>query len=342
MSEAKDFATILERVNAGEHLDAAATAQAFEAIMTGKVPKEQLAAFLSAPAMRAPSVAELTGAVRALRTKMKTVTASSFAIDLCGTGGDQAGTLNISTACAFVVAAAGVPVAKHGNRNMSSKSGAADVLEALGAKIDGDADTAMACLRDASVCFLFAQVYHPAIKHAAPVRRELGFRTIFNLIGPLSNPARVKRQLVGVYGREWIEPIALALKELGTDKAWVVHGGDGLDEMTTTDITYAAVLENGRVTLREVSPRELGLTRATLASLKGGTAEANAEAIRKLFAGARGAYRDIVLLNSAAALVIAGHANDLKTGANMAANAIDRGQAAKTLEKFVAATQNAA
>ncbi len=340
MSDA--FSPILERVSGGETLDATTSTRAFDEIMAGRVNEEQLAQFLTVLAQRKPSVAELTGAARSLRAQMTTITASAYAIDLCGTGGDAAGTLNISTACAFVVAGAGVPVAKHGNRNMSSKSGAADVLEALGAKIELAPDEASAILRDTGICFLFAQTYHPAMRHAAAVRKKLGFRTIFNLLGPLANPARVKRQLVGVYAKEWIEPLALVLRELGTDKAWVVHGGDGMDELTTTDISHVAVLEAGKVSVKELSPRELGLNRATLSSLKGGLAETNAAAIRKLFEGEHGAYRDIVVLNSAAALVVAGHAPDLKTGAAMAMTAIDKGQAKRTLEKFVAASQNAA
>jgi anthranilate phosphoribosyltransferase len=336
------FSPILERVSGGEMLDAPTSTRAFDEIMAGRVSEEQLAQFLTVLAQRKPTIAEITGAARSMRAQMTTITASAYAIDLCGTGGDAHGTLNISTACAFVVAGAGVPVAKHGNRNMSSKSGAADVLEALGARIELSPEQASACLRDTGICFLFAQTYHPAMRHAAAVRKQLGFRTIFNLLGPLSNPARVKRQLVGVYAKEWIEPLALVLRDLGTDKAWVVHGGDGMDELTTTDISYVAVLEAGKVSLREISPRELGLHRATLSSLKGGLADANAAAIKRLFEGEHGAYRDIVILNSAAALVVAGYANDLKTGAAMAAGALDKGLAKRTLEKFVAASQNAA
>ncbi len=335
MSE-DEFSVILKRVTEGETLNGETSARAFDLIMSGQVGETPLAAFLAALAVRKPTVAEIVGAARAMRANMTTVDAGENAIDLCGTGGDAHGTLNISTACAFVVAGAGVQVAKHGNRNMSSRSGAADVLEALGARIDLGPAGVAACLQQANVCFMFAQTYHPSMKYAAEVRRALGFRTIFNLLGPLANPARVRRQLVGVFAREWIEPLAQALKELGCDKAWVVHGGDGLDEMTTTDLTHVAVLEGGRITLKEVSPRELGLNRATLSSLKGGTAVENAAALKSLMGGAHGAYRDIVLLNSAAALIVAGVANDLKTGAAMAATAIDKGQAGRALEKFVA------
>ena len=341
-TSAAAFSPILSRVTGGETLDAETSTRAFDEIMAGRVSEDELTQFLTMLANRKPTVAEITGAARSLRAQMKTITASAYAIDLCGTGGDAHGTLNISTACAFVVAGAGVPVAKHGNRKMSSKSGTADVLEALGAKIDMTPESASACLRDTGVCFLFAQAYHPAMKHASAVRQKLGFRTIFNLLGPLVSPARVKRQLIGVYAKEWLEPMAQVLRELGTDKAWIVHGGDGMDELTTTDISHVAVLEAGRVTTREISPRELGLHRATLSSLRGGQAADNAAAMNRLFAGEHGAYRDIVVLNSAAALVVAGHAPDIKTGAAMAATALEKGLAKRTLEKFVAASQNAA
>jgi anthranilate phosphoribosyltransferase len=334
MSE--DFSPFLKRVAGGEALDAEASARAFATIMAGDVGEMQIAAFLTALAVRKPSVAEITGAARAMRGAMKTVEAPSSAIDLCGTGGDGHGTLNISTAVSFVAAACGVPVAKHGNRNMSSRTGAADVLEALGVKIDLSPEAASACLSETGLCFLFAQTYHPAMKHVAPVRRALGFRTIFNLLGPLSNPARVRRQLMGVYAKEWLEPLAQVLGALGAEKAWVVHGNDGLDEITTTDFTHVAVLDVGRVTLRTIAPEDAGLPRATLADLKGGAANENADAIRRLFDGERGPYRDIVLLNAAAALIVAGKTNELRQGASLAAKAIDEGAAKRALEKLIA------
>jgi anthranilate phosphoribosyltransferase len=337
-----DFIQLLQRVVGGETLSAEQSASAFGAIMAGAVPEPAIASLLTALAIRRPSVDEIVGAARAMRASMTSIDAPSGAIDLCGTGGDGLATLNISTACVFVVAAAGVPVAKHGNRNMSSKSGAADALEALGAQIEVGGSIASTCLRETDVCFLFAQSYHPALKLAAPIRRALGFRTMFNLLGPLCSPARVKRQLVGVYGREWIEPMALALRELGAEHAWVVCGGDGLDEVTTTDVTHVAVLENGKVSLRTVTPEDAGMPRATLRDLRGGTAQENANAIRELMAGKTGPYRDIVLLNSAAALIVAGKARDLKEGAGIAARAIDSGAARKTLERFIAASQKAA
>jgi anthranilate phosphoribosyltransferase len=335
MSTDEDFSQTLKRVAEGAKLDARISAQAFSAIVSGEVSPARMAAFLTALAVRGASVDEITGAVHAMRAAMRGVTAPAGAIDVCGTGGDGLGTLNISTATAFVVAACGVPVAKHGNRNMSSKSGAADVLEALGVRIDLEPREAEAMLRDTNFCFLFAPAYHTAMKHVAPVRRELGFRTIFNLIGPLSNPAGARRQLLGVFGREWLEPFAQVLAALGTEKAWIVHGSDGLDELTTTGVTHVAVLENGKIARREVSPEDIGLPRATLSQLKGGGAGENADAIRALLAGAKGAFRDIVLLNAAAALVVADKAGDLSAGARLAAQAIDSGRAGEVLARIV-------
>jgi anthranilate phosphoribosyltransferase len=268
-----------------------------------------------------------------MREAMTPVTAPAGAIDVCGTGGDGAITLNVSTAAAFVVAACGVPVAKHGNRAMSSRTGAADVLEELGVPIDNDADTARKALIAPGFAFLFAPAYHPAMKHVAPVRRELGFRTAFNLLGPICNPARVKRQLIGIFAEEWLEPVAHVLADLGTEKAWIVHGADGLDELTTTGITRVAVLEGGHVTIRDVTPEDAGLKRSSLVKLKGGTAEDNARAIREILAGAKNPFRDIVLLNAGAALVVADKAATLTEGVQLAASAIDEGAASRVLDK---------
>ncbi len=337
MSE--EFPETLKRLAAGERLDAEDAAAAFRAIMAGAIEPVPMAAFLTALAMRGPTVDEIAGGVRAMREAMTAIAAPEGAIDLCGTGGDGHGTLNVSTAAAFVVAACGVPVAKHGNRNMSSRTGAADVLEALGVKIDMAPAAAESCLRDVGLCFLFAPAYHAAMKHVAPVRKALGFRTVFNLLGPLSNPARVKRQLIGVYAESWIEPLAHVLGALGTEKAWVVHGADGLDELTTTDITQVAVLENGAVSRRTVSPEEIGLPRTSLEALKGGEATENAAALRALLDGAKNAYRDIVVLNAAAALVVAGKAVDLKVGAALAACAIDNGKAKAQLMQLIQSSQ---
>jgi anthranilate phosphoribosyltransferase len=329
------FAPLLKRVAEGEPLDAEESALAFSTIMSGEVSDIRIAAFLTALAVRTPTVAEIVGAARAMRGSMQTIEANPYAIDLCGTGGDGQHTLNISTANSFVVAASGVPVAKHGNRNMSSKCGAADVLEALGVRIDLDPRMASQCLREAGLCFLFAQTYHPAMKHAAPARRELGFRTIFNLLGPLSNPARVRRQLIGVYAPEWVEPLAQALAQLGSEAAWVVHGG-GMDELTTTGPSSVAILENGKVRVTEIAPEDAGLPRAELSDLRGGSAAENAAALTRLLDGEPGPYRNVVLLNAAAALMVAGKAETLKAGAALAAQAIDTGAARRTLGLLIA------
>ena len=302
-------------------------------MMSGSVSEMRMAAFLTALAVRGPSVAEIAGAARAMRAAMTKVEAPGNAIDVCGTGGDGAGTLNVSTATAFVVAGCGVAVAKHGNRAMSSRTGAADVLEALGVPINLNAEAAGKSLRNPGFAFLFAPSYHPAMKNVAPVRRDLGFRTVFNLLGPICNPAGVKRQLIGIFAPEWLEPVAHVLAELGTEKAWIVHGADGLDELSTTGPTHVAMLEDGRVTLRNIVPEDAGIERTSLAALKGGTAEDNARAIRELLSGAKGAFRSIVLLNAAAALVAAGQAANLKDGVAQAAEAIDKGRAAAALEE---------
>ncbi len=328
-----DFAASLKRLAAGGRLTAEEAADAFGAMMAGAVSEIRMASFLTALQVRGPTVPEIAGAARAMREAMTVVDAPPSAIDVCGTGGDGMGTLNVSTAAAFVVAGAGVPVAKHGNRAMSSRTGAADVLEALGVPITLDAGAARGALAKPGFAFLFAPAFHPAMKHVAPVRRELGFRTIFNLLGPLCNPARVRRQLIGIFAEEWLEPVAHVLAELGTEKAWVVHGSDGLDELTTTGVTRVAVLENGHVTLLDVAPEDAGLARAKLAALKGGTAEENASAIRDLFAGAKNAYRDIVVLNAGAALVVADRAKSIAEGVALAAEAIDKGRAAAALEQ---------
>jgi anthranilate phosphoribosyltransferase len=334
MSDAQDeFGAILKRAASGEQLAAADASAAFAAMMSGAVSEMRMAAFLTVLAVRGPSVAEIVGAARAMRAAMTKIEAPRNAIDVCGTGGDGAGTLNVSTATAFVVAACGVPVAKHGNRAMSSRTGAADVLETLGVPINLDAEMARKSLVSPGFAFLFAPSYHPAMKNVGPVRRDLGFRTVFNLLGPICNPAGVRRQLIGIYAREWLEPVAQVLADLGTEKAWIVHGSDGLDELSTTGPTRVAMLENGQVTVRDVVPEDAGLPRATLAALKGGTAEDNARAIRDLLGGAKSAFRDIVLLNSAAALVVAGGASNLRDGVARAADAIDTGRAATALEQ---------
>jgi anthranilate phosphoribosyltransferase len=334
----ESFARLLKRVADGELLPSEDAAIAFGAIMDGGVSDVSIAAFLSVLAVRRPTVEEIVGAALAMRAKMSSVESVKGAIDLCGTGGDGHGTLNVSTACTFVVAGAGVPVAKHGNRNMSSRSGAADVVEALGAQIDLDPTRSTACLKATGVCFLFAQAHHPAMKNVAAVRRALGFRTIFNLLGPLANPARVARQLVGVFAEEWLDPMAEALRRLGAERAWVVHGEDGLDEISISAATNVAVLEDGRMRRRRIEPEEVGIVRVGIAEIAGGTAAENAQAIRHLLEGRRSAFRDIVLINSAAALCVAGVANDLQKGMALAEASIENGRARAALDAFVAQT----
>lgn len=342
MSSPDAFKHALDRLNNGATLSADESAQAFGAIMAGDIEPEQMAAFLTALAKRATTVEEITGGVRAMRAAMRPIAAPANAIDLCGTGGDGHNTFNISTATGFVVAACGVPVAKHGNRGASSRSGTADVLEALGVKIDLEPRAAELCLAETNFCFLFAPHYHMAMKHVGPVRKQLGFRTIFNLIGPLANPAQVKRQLMGVFSLEWIETLAHVLKELGSEKAWLVHGADGLDELTTTAVTHTAILSGGKVSRREVTPEEIGVPRVSLAALKGGDAKDNAAALLRLLGGERGAFRDIVLLNAAAALIVADKVNDLRAGALMAADVIDSGAAERVLSRVAALSQKEA
>ena len=326
--------TLFAQVIGGGTLDEAAAAEAFDAIFAGRIGEDALAAFLRAMSQRKPTVAEIAGAAKSMRANMRCIEAPPDAIDLCGTGGDGHDTLNISTAVSFVVAGAGVPVAKHGNRSATSRSGAADVLETLGVKIDLAPEDAQRCLDKAGSCFLFARNFHPAMRHVAAVRSRLGMRTIFNLLGPLSNPARVRRQLVGVYAREWLEPMAQVLDALGAERAWVVHGADGLDELTTTGETHVAALDDGAVAAFTVtSPAP-----AALADLKGGDAVQNARAIRHLLDGAPGPFRDIVLLNAGAALVIAGKARRLADGAQLAEAAIVSGEARRALERLIEAS----
>ena len=337
-SASVDFPAALAVVQGGETLDAEASARVFETIMSGSVADADLIAFLTAQALRGPTVPEIVGAVKAMRAGMRPVSAPSGAIDLCGTGGDGHGTLNISTAVSFVVAGAGVPVAKHGNRSATSKSGAADILEALGVKIDLEPKRASQVLAETGIVFLFAQVHHPAMRHVGAVRKAIAIRTIFNLLGPLASPARVKHQLVGIYDKKWLLPYAEALKALGSSRALVVHGADGLDELTTTAVTYFSRLENGQISVGEIAPEEAGLRRATLNDLKGGSAADNAAALVRLFNGEKGAYRDIVLLNAAAALMVSDRAKDVKEGVVLAAQSLDSGAAGAKLDALIVAS----
>jgi len=286
--------------------------------------------------VRGETVDEITGAVTTMRTKMLAVKAPPDAIDVVGTGGDASGSFNISTCAAFVVAGVGVPVAKHGNRALSSKSGAADVLQALGVKIDRNAEQVGRCIRDAGIGFMFAPAHHPAMKNVGPTRVELGTRTIFNLLGPLSNPAGVKRQMVGTFSNHWVQPMAQVLKNLGSECVWVVHGSDGLDEITTAGPTRVAALEQGNVRTFEITPEQVGLQRVKPEALRGGDAEINARALIDVLKGKSGPLRDVSVLNAAAALIVAGKAKDLKEGAALAAKSIDSGEAEGRLDRLIA------
>jgi anthranilate phosphoribosyltransferase len=308
--------------------------EAFDIIMSGEATPGQIGAFLMALRVRGESVAEISGAVATMREKMLRVEAPDGAIDIVGTGGDGSHSVNISTASAFVVAGCGVPVAKHGNRGLSSLTGAADVLTALGIKIDLAAEQIGDCIRQAGVGFMFAPAHHPAMRHVGPIRAELGTRTIFNLLGPLSNPAGVRRQMVGVFSPEWVGPVAETLKKLGAERAWVAHG-DGFDEITTTGETHVSELNGGAVRSFVLTPEELGLKRHTREDLRGGDAAFNAKALRDMLHGQPGAYRDTVLMNAGAGLVVAGKAETLADGVRQAAAAIDNGRAAGVLDALV-------
>jgi anthranilate phosphoribosyltransferase len=336
-SDMVDLKALLGRVAAGEKLSEDDAATAFDVMMSGNATPAQMGAFLMALRVRGETVDEITGAARTMRAKALAIEAPPGAIDTCGTGGDGSGTFNVSTATALVVAGAGVPVAKHGNRNLSSRCGSADILAALGVNIDADLALVRQSLWEAGIGFLMAPRHHSAMRHVGPTRVELGTRTIFNLLGPLSSPADAKRQLIGVFSPQWLRPMAEVLGKLGSERAWIVHGS-GLDELTTTGSSQIAALDNGSVTTFELTPEEVGLKRATVADLKGGDPAGNAEAMRALLGGATGAIRDIVLLNSAAALHVAGKAGDLRQGIAIAAAAIDSGAARRTLDKMIAIT----
>ena len=286
--------------------------------------------------VRGETVDEITGAVTTMRAKMLGVKAPPDAVDVVGTGGDASGSFNISTCAAFIVAGAGVPVAKHGNRALSSKSGAADVLQALGVRIELDAAQVGKCIRDAGIGFMFAPAHHPAMKNVGPTRVELGTRTIFNLLGPLSNPARVRRQMIGTFSKQWVEPMAQVLKNLGSESIWVVHGSDGLDEITTAGPTSVAALENGKIRTFEVTPEDAGLSRSKPEALRGGDAEQNAKALLDVLKGKPGPFRDVSIINAAAALIVAGQAKNLKQGAAVAAKSIETGEAEGRLDRLIA------
>lgn len=338
MPQAPNIKAILEHAASGVPFDEEEIASALDVLTADTATDAQRAAFLMALRVRGECIGEIAGAARFLRSRMTAVDVPEGAIDIVGTGGDSHGTYNVSTCAAIVAAGAGLTVAKHGNRSVSSKSGASDVLQALGVKIDISADRIGDVVRAAGLAFLWAPMHHPAMKMWAPARADMKIRTLFNLLGPIANPAGVKRQIVGVFDRRWVEPIADALKSLGAERVWVVHGSDGMDELTTTGPTTVAELVNGEVAVFEVDPGQAGLPCARLDDLKGGDAHVNAQAIRDVLAGAKNPYRDIVCLNAGAALVVGERAANLAEGVERAAAAIDNGSAQNALDRLIAAS----
>jgi len=331
-----DIRGALNKIAARQDLTGEEMRSVMNTIMSGEATPSQIGAFLMGMRVKGETVGEIAAAVSILREKMVPVEAPEDAIDIVGTGGDGAETLNISTASAIVVAASGQPVAKHGNRALSSKSGAYDVLVALGIKADLGPEDIARCIREAGIGFMFAPAHHPAMKHVGPTRMEMGTRTLFNLLGPQSNPAGVRHYLLGVYDKQWVEPVAAALQANRAASAWVVHGHDGIDELSTTGPSFVAQIKDGDLRSFEVTPEQAGLPRATLADIKGGDPQHNAAALRALLDGYKSPYRDIVLLNAGAAFIVAGKATDIKSGAQLAAEQIDSGRARDTLARLVA------
>ena len=332
MSGLKPF---IAKLAGGEALTRSEASDAFELIMSGDATPAQIGGILMAMRVRGETVNEIAGAVSVMRAKMLPVKAPEGAIDIVGTGGDGTGTYNISTLASLIVAGAGVPVAKHGNRALSSKSGASDSLSALGVKLDLDPAGISRCVAEAGIGFMFAPQHHPAMRYVGPARVELGTRTIFNVLGPLTNPASVKHQLLGVFSPDLVRPLAEALLDLGLTAAWVVHGS-GLDEITTTGTTQVAALENGQIREFELMPADFGVPQVTLDQLKGGDGVANAAALKDVLVGAKNAYRDISLCNAAAALVIAGKASSVTEGMDIASRSLDEGKATQALERLIA------
>lgn len=325
----------LKKLSEKQDLTQSEMQSAMSEIMNGEATPIQISAFLMGLRVKGESAQEIASAVYILRQKMKTVKAPKGAIDIVGTGGDGMGTLNISTATAIVVAGAGVAVAKHGNKALSSKSGSSEALQALGVKLDLSANEISNCINKANIGFMFAPNHHPAMKYVGPVRAELGIRTMFNLLGPQSNPAGVKHYLLGVYAKEWVEPVASALLKNGAKSAWVVYGSDGLDEITTTGKTYVCAIENDKLRSFEISPKDAGLEIANPKDLTGGDPQYNAAQLRLLLEGKKSAYRDIVIFNASASFIVTGIVDNLKQGAKLAAKTIDSGAALKTLEKLI-------
>ncbi len=333
---------IISKLADGNPLTQPEAKVAFDTIMEGEATAVQIGAFVMGMRVRGETVDEITAGAQAMRDKMKRVKAPVDAIDIVGTGGDARGTYNISTAAALVVAGCGVPVAKHGSKAVSSKSGASDVLTSLGVNMMADIPTVEKAVEEAGICFMVAPMYHAAMRHVVEPRAQLGIRTVFNLLGPMSNPAGVKRQMTGVFAREWVRPLAEVLGRLGSEKVWVVYGSNGIDELTTTGVSYVAEYSLNGVREFEVHPEEAGLVIASEEDLRGGDATYNAAALRRVLGGEKGAYRDIVLLNAAASLMVADRVSNLKDGVEMAAEAIDSGKAKEKLDMLVHITNGEA
>lgn len=337
MSGLKPF---IAKIASRQPLTRQEASDAFEILMSGEASMAQVGGFLMGLRVRGETVDEIAGAVSIMRQKMVVVDAPEDAIDIVGTGGDGTNTYNISTLAAIIVAGAGVPVAKHGNRALSSKSGTADALSQLGVKLDIDPATISRCIREAGIGFMFAQIHHPAMRHVGSARVELGARTIFNIVGPLSSPARVKKQLFGVYSPEWLVPGAEALRDLGLTSAWVVHGS-GLDEITTTGPSLVAALKDGEITTFELTPGDFGVETVTLDAIRGGDGMVNAAALRDVLGGAKTPYRDVALCNAAASLIVAGKAKDVTEGMHLASQSLDSGSAARALETLITISNSA-
>jgi anthranilate phosphoribosyltransferase len=326
---------VLTLLSDGKNLPLDVATRAFQIIMNGGATPAQMAAFLMALRIKGETVDEITAGATAMRVKARPFHGVAGAIDTCGTGGDSRGTYNISTATALVLAACGQPVVKHGNRSVSSRSGSADVLEILGVKADAEPEVAERCLRECNIAFLFAPKFHPAMRHVQPVRQELALRTIFNILGPLTNPAAPDFQLLGVYNKTLLRPLAETLKALGTKAAWLVHGSDGLDELTLTGSSRVVALKDGEINEFEIAPEDAGLERVSLEDLKGGNPEVNAAALSEAISGVESPYRNAIVYNAAAGLLIAGKTKDLREGAELAKKTIDSGAVFSVLKKLV-------
>lgn len=340
MSIADEFKNILKIVTDGKELNYHQSKNAFQIIMSGNATDAQISSFLTAIKMQKHNPIVISAGAEILREKCLKISSTDNTVDVVGTGGDNLGTLNISTAVSFVLSGTGVPVAKHGNYAASSKSGAANVLKALSVNIECDINIVSKCLNEVGICFLFAPKHHTAMKYVGKIRQELGIRTIFNLLGPLSNPAFVKKQLLGVYDKSLIIPFAESLKTLGSTNAWIVHGRDGLDEVSITGETYCAELKNGSINEFSIKPSDIDLPTAKISEIIGGEPEENAKKILELFNGKKNAFRDVVILNTASALVATGNSNNLEEAALMSIKSIDEGKALLKLEQLVELTNS--